>query len=411
MTKIRKLLSALLTLALTLSAMPAVFSAENDTPFTDVSPSAWYAEAVAYVLENNLMSGVSETAFAPETVMSRAMLATVLWRLDGSPSVQRTLTFDDVPAGTWYTEAVCWAVQNEIVAGYNVRTFGSNDPVTREQIATLMYRYEQYKNGTAGSAQTLSFTDSAQISSWAVEGVSWANANGVMNGKSGNIFDPSSGASRAEVATVLMNYLSGQTEATKTPEQSQGPETPAAQNKTLVVYFSMPETTDPGNMTQEEENSAVVINGEVLGNTQYVAYMIQEHTGADIFRIQPEIPYPTDHSTLVDLAADEQEQGARPKLNAEVESIEQYDTIFLGYPNWWGDMPMILYTFLEEYDLSGKTIIPFNTHGGSGFSNTISTIASLQPGATVERNGYSVYRNSVHEAEPAVIAWLEELGF
>ncbi len=103
---------------------------------------------------------------------------------------------------------------------------------------------------------------------------------------------------------------------------------------TLVVYFSMPETTDPDNMTEEEANSTVVINGEVLGNTQYVAYVIQENTGADIFRIEPKTPYPTDHETLVDLAAEEQEQNARPELLNQIENLEQYNTIFIGYPNW-----------------------------------------------------------------------------
>ena len=173
----------------------------------------------------------------------------------------------------------------------------------------------------------------------------------------------------------------------------------------------MPETTNPDNMTQEEDNSVVVIGGKVLGNTQYVAYVIQENTGADIFRIEPENPYPTDHETLVDLAKEEQNQNARPKLKASIENFDQYDTVFIGYPNWWGDMPMILYSFFDEYDFSGKTIIPFNTHGGSGFSNTINTITKLEPAATVNENGFTVSRNSVQEAEPDIISWLKEIGY
>jgi len=91
--------------------------------------------------------------------------------------------------------------------------------------------------------------------------------------------------------------------------------------------------------------------------------------------------------------------------------LEQYDTIFIGYPNWWGDMPMSLYSFFDEYDFSGKTIVPFNTHGGSGFSNTISTIAGLEPGANVNENGFTVSGNNVQEAESDIIAWLNENGF
>lgn len=185
----------------------------------------------------------------------------------------------------------------------------------------------------------------------------------------------------------------------------------SAEGKTLVVYFSMPETADSDNMTEEEDNSTVVIDGEVLGNTQYVAYVIKENTGADIFRIEPETPYPTDHETLVDMAAQEQDNNARPAIKDSIENLEQYDTIFVGYPNWWGDMPMILYSFFDTYDFSSKNIIPFNTHGGSGFSNTISTIAELEPDANVNEDGFTVSRNNVQDAEPDIIVWLGDLGY
>jgi len=175
----------------------------------------------------------------------------------------------------------------------------------------------------------------------------------------------------------------------------------------LVAYFSMPETTDPNNMTEDEDNSVVVIDGKVLGNTEYVATLIQEHTGGQMYRLEPETPYPTDHDTLVDLVSEEQSNNARPNLLSEVENIEQYDIIYLGYPNWWGDMPMILYSFLEQYNLSDKTIIPFNTHGGSGFSDSINTIATLQPEAEIDQDGYTVSRNNVQDCEDEVIAWLQ----
>lgn len=184
-------------------------------------------------------------------------------------------------------------------------------------------------------------------------------------------------------------------------------------NNTLVVYFSMPETTNPdeSSMTEEERNSTVIIDGEVLGNTQYVAYVIQENTGADLFHIEPEVPYPTDHDTLVDQAAEEQDNEARPAIKDTIENFDQYDTVFVGYPNWWGDMPMILYTFFDTYDFSGKTVIPFNTHGGSGFSNTIDTIAELEPDATIYEDGFTVSRNNVQEAEPDIIDWLKDAGY
>lgn len=171
-------------------------------------------------------------------------------------------------------------------------------------------------------------------------------------------------------------------------------------SKVLVVYFSMPDSND---------NSSVVIDGETLGNTQYMAYVIQENTGANIFRIVPTVPYPTDHDELVDLAQQEQSDNARPAFNGSIEDFDSYDTVFIGYPNWWADLPMIMYTFFDTYDFSGKKIITFNTHGGSGFSGTNETIAELEPNAEVVR-GLSISRNSIQDAEGDIIDWVKELG-
>ena len=189
-------------------------------------------------------------------------------------------------------------------------------------------------------------------------------------------------------------------------------ESPAVQksSKILVVYFSMPETDKPDNMSTEEANSTVVIDGKVLGNTQYVAALIQENTNGDIFRIEPKTAYPTDHRILVEMAKEEQNRSARPELAGKIENLTEYDTIFIGYPNWWGDMPMVMYTFFQEHDFAGKTIIPFNTHGGSGFSNTVNTIARLQPKASVVSNGFSVSRNSVQDCAQDVSDWIKTLN-
>lgn len=199
-------------------------------------------------------------------------------------------------------------------------------------------------------------------------------------------------------------------ESSKTPESS-NPQLSTDGSKTLVVYFSQPETEKAEGLTTDEENSVVVIDGKVLGNTQYLAYLIQENTGADIFRIESQMPYPTEHEALVNQAKEEQNKNARPELRTNVENLSQYDTVFIGYPNWWGDMPMILYTFFEQNDFSGKTIIPFNTHGGSGFSGTIAAIAEMEPNAAVDEEGFTVSRNDVQNTAPAVISWLEGLGY
>lgn len=184
----------------------------------------------------------------------------------------------------------------------------------------------------------------------------------------------------------------------------------AAGSSTLIAYFTMPEDVDPAGADAVAGASIVVRDGEILGNVEYMARTIQQAVGGDLLRIETAEEYPLEHEALVDFAAEEQEAGARPALATQIENLEQYDTIFLGYPNWWGDMPQALYTFLESYDLSGKTIIPFCPHGGSGFSRTQSTIAELQPNATVREDGLTLSRNDVADSAEQVTAWAQGLG-
>lgn len=184
----------------------------------------------------------------------------------------------------------------------------------------------------------------------------------------------------------------------------------AAGSSILIAYFTMPEDVDPAGADAVAGASIVVRDGEILGNVEYMAQTIQQAVGGDLLRIETVEEYPLEHEALVDFAAEEQEAGARPALATQIENLEQYDTIFLGYPNWWGDMPQALYTFLESYDLSGKTIIPFCPHGGSGFSRTQSTIAELQPNATVREDGLTLSRNDVADSAEQVTAWAQGLG-
>ena len=187
-------------------------------------------------------------------------------------------------------------------------------------------------------------------------------------------------------------------EAKNPPDDSSRPVNEDA--KTLVVYFSVPDNKD---------NSYVEINGERLGNTQYMAYVIQQNTGANIFRILPKTPYPTDHNELLKAAQEEIRTGARPEIEGTIENFDAYDTVFVGYPNWNADMPYIMYSFFEAYDFSDKTIIPFNTHGGSGFSGTQETIAGLELNAAM-LPGKSISRSSIAGAEQEIIDWLDGIS-
>lgn len=133
--------------------------------------------------------------------------------------------------------------------------------------------------------------------------------------------------------------------------------------------------------------------------------------GGDLFSIRTSVVYPADGGELIDYAAQEQEENARPELTTHIENLDGYDTIFIGYPNWWADLPMAVYSFFDEYDFSGKTIIPFNVHNGSRFSRTIQTIQELEPDATVLEDGFTVSKQTVAEAAEDVAAWLEDLGY
>ena len=129
--------------------------------------------------------------------------------------------------------------------------------------------------------------------------------------------------------------------------------------------------------------NALVVYFSWSGNTENVAKAIQSQTDSDIFEIVPATPYSDDYNTVLDVAREEQRSNARPAISGSIENIEQYDVIYVGFPNWWGDMPMILYTFFDTYDLSGKTVALFCTSGGSGLSGTVNEVKSLEPNATV----------------------------
>ena len=176
--------------------------------------------------------------------------------------------------------------------------------------------------------------------------------------------------------------------------------------KILTAYFTVPETDGVDAVASA---SRVVDGNDVVGNTQYVAGIIQETVGGDLFAIETKQKYPGSHDELLEFAYEEKGENARPELSTKIDNLDQYDTIFIGFPNWNADLPMPLYTFLEKYDFSGKTIIPFVTHGGSGFSRTIDTIRELQPDANVIEDGLSISRNDVAKAESEVIEWAQSM--
>lgn len=213
---------------------------------------------------------------------------------------------------------------------------------------------------------------------------------------------------RAGSQTDHADSETGETVSDSQERKDNGNGVPSGNSNILIAYFSVPEDVETADAVSGA--SIVVKDNEKMGNTEYVAKVIQQTIGGDLFRIETVDQYPLDHDPLVDQAAEEQDENKRPELLNHVEHFEQYETIILGFPNWWADLPMPVYTFLEEYDFGAKTIIPFVTHGGSGFSGTIETISELQPGAHVSENTLSLSRNSVADSEEEVISWAESLG-
>lgn len=180
------------------------------------------------------------------------------------------------------------------------------------------------------------------------------------------------------------------------------------ESKVLVAYFTAGENSDVDVVSSA---SVTTVDGEAKGRLRAVADMIQAQTGGTLFSIQTSVDYPGDGGALIDYAAEEQEEDARPELTSHIENPDDYDVIFVGYPTWWYDMPQALYSFFDEYDFSGKTIIPFNVHNGSRFSGIIETIQDLEPDAEVITDGFTVSERDVAGAAGDVADWLGGLGY
>ena len=177
-------------------------------PFADVSEKDWFYGDVMFVYENGLMLGTSKTTFSPYGTATRGMMATILWRMEGSPAPKGKNSFTDVEAGKWYADAITWTAENGIFAGYGKDKFGPDDPITREQLAAIFYRYADYKGydlTVKGNLDT--FKDADKITDYAKTAMQWAVGSGLVKGKSGNLLDPQGTATRAEIAAMLHRFI------------------------------------------------------------------------------------------------------------------------------------------------------------------------------------------------------------
>ena len=361
-------LAAVLVCSLGITALAAV----EDTGFEDVASDSWYAGAVEYVRDEGVMIGTDEGVFSPELSLSRAMLATALYQAAGSPAVEGDDGFTDTAEGEWYSDAVTWAAQNQVVGGYGNGLFGTNDPITREDMAQMLWNYA----GRPVAEVTQPYSDQAQISGYAVTAVAWARERGYMSGQGNNRFNPQADLTRAEAAQALYNsrgLISSE---------------PAEDHNVLVVYFS------------------------ATGNTERAAQYIADATGGDLFELEPVNPYTNeDLNWTADGSRVNQEHEDESLRDVElvadtVDNWDQYDTVFIGYPIWWGIAAWPVDGFVEANDFSGKTVISFCTSSSSGLGESGQLLADMA--GTGDWMGGQRFSSSVNEA--AVQEWIDSLG-
>ena len=349
------LAALILCLGLSVTALAAV----EDTGFADVDADAWYAGAVEYVRDHGIMNGTGTTIFNPDGTTTRGQIAAILYRASGSPEVSGGTAFTDVADTAYYADAVRWASAHGIVTGYGDGTFRPNHPITRQQLAAILWRYA----GSPAAEGGADYADETSIASYAATAVDWARDTGIISGRDGNRFDPDGRATRAQAAVILTRYDTWEPPVPEIPDPEPTPEpAPGDGTDVLVAYFS------------------------ATGNTENIANHLTAILGADFYEIVPEVPYTTEdlNYSSEDCRANQEQNDpvARPAIDGSVNRMEDYEVIFLGYPIWWGDAPKIISTFLESYDLTGKTIVPFGTSGSSGIGSRASALESLTSGAT-----------------------------
>lgn len=207
------------------------------------------------------------------------------------------------------------------------------------------------------------------------------------------------------------NNTTNEESSSPVQQSSEQSSTPAEESNSQNDSSEPAESSEPNasSVPTETGSKSLVVYFSWSGNTENVAKSIQSQTDSDIFEIVPTTPYSDDYDAVVDLAQEEQQNNARPAISGNIENIEQYDVIYVGFPNWWGDMPMILYTFFDTYDLSGKTVALFCTSGGSGLSGTVNEVKSLEPNATVTE-GLHIGSGSSSNPDNAVSEWLNDIG-
>ena len=351
MRNIRRMGAVLMALALVLSMNLTAFAAVEDTGFADVDADDWYAEAVEYVRDHGIMNGTTATTFNPDGITSRGQIAAILYRASGSPEVSGGTAFTDVADTAYYADAVRWASAHGVVTGYGDGTFRPNNPITRQQLAAILWRYA----GSPAPEGGADYADEDTISAYASTAVDWARDTGIISGRDGNRFDPNGRAARAQAAVILHRYDTWEPPIPEIPDPEPAPE----EGSVLVAYFS------------------------ATGNTERVANAIAAATGGDLFELTPVEPYTdadlnwTDEDSRVVYEYENPDERDTELVAYTPDNWADYDVVFVGYPIWWYDAAWPVEGFVTENDFTGKTVIPFCTSSSSGIGESGERLAGL----------------------------------
>ncbi len=239
---------------------------------------------------------------------------------------------------------------------------------------------------------------------------SLAACGGTGNGQTSGNRDGKAGTGQSQIEQPdIEKSEAGQSDG-ENQNTTASTQTDGSDSSILIAYFTWADNTQVENPDAVDVDATTSASVLPPGNAAKIAGWIQERTGGDLFSIIVEEPYSSDYDECLDQAADEKAEDARPTLVSHVENMDQYDTVFIGFPNWWYTVPMAVHSFLEEYDFDGKTVIPFVTHGTGGLAGTIQDITADLPDTEI-LEPIGVYRPEVDSSKPDVDAWLDSLGF
>ena len=368
MKNLRRFLSCLLAVTMLLALGVTASAAE----FTDVPAGSDYAEAVQWASDNGYIYGYGDGRFGVNDNVTRAQLATIFHRAAGTPAASGTSRFSDAEAGAYYINALSWAETAGLIAGYPDGRFGVGDPVTRQQVATILWRWAGSPAASAGN-----YSDENTISAYAQTAVDWSRSNGIIAARSDGRFAPTDNATRGEIVSALYNYMG----KTSTPPASTG------NGKILVAYFS------------------------ASGNTEAVANAIADTLNADLFEMVPETPYTsadlnwTDSSSRVNAEHNDPSKQDVKLAKNTVDNWTDYDTVFIGYPIWWGIAAWPVNDFVKNNDFTGKTVIPFCTSTSSGLGQSGTLLAEMANGG----NWQEGRRFSERASQSDIAAWANGL--